>query len=53
MKTYKPTKGRAVIHFADPFAEAKLSGLAMPETVESRRDTVGVVVDIHHRHADR
>lgn len=48
MSTYHPTRGRCIIRFADPFAEARASGLALPEMVESRRDAIGVVVSAHN-----
>ncbi len=47
-KTHHPTRGRCVIKFADPFAEAKASGLALPEMVERRRDSIGVVLSAHN-----
>ena len=49
MKTYTPTKGRAVIQFKDHHANVKEAGFIVPGMAEDRRDSIGTVVDINYK----
>ena len=48
-RKYTPTPGRCVIQFKDHFAEARASGLALPDMVSDRRDSIGTVLAINPR----